>query len=680
MNVAGFEIPCTGISIPMPSSVNAGASPATAPPTFSKRSTSAGTAASSTDHEHDNGHDQQHAEDLLRKWKYDDELQLCSKTQKMNMNMNITRGDQDHSHIQNQNIIRKQMLRGQSNKSINSNRSTSTGTGTHTNREGDGDEHVNTSGDVYSSNFVLHGHHSPLKQQLQSSKKSKTKSKSKPKTKSKTKHTHVRHVSHPVVSTHKLELEREQVEQFPPDADYSISIDSTDDDDDNIGLNRNRSSNDVHGHSRARPGRIIDRSESFGNVSHISGLSADETHYEGSGYGHHSHGSGHGNVQGHGYYGHLRNGYTHGHSNSTGHIHGHGHGHRSPRSSHRVHPLLNPDPESGKMGKGRDFGDAFDHLIHGKDDSANGAGHAGANGRDKRSDPSGSSSGKGGGPGGHPTHYRVSSSSGRRTEKNLQRPTHLRAHTDTMALRGVYVPGNLHTKSKTLPAHATLRERIAKPQILQSRSTSNTVQSFSSTSTSGGNGKNGVVWNGQSMPTGAEYSHHNFHQQNQTQHPQQHNYHLHLPHVPSMGSGSGSYPSTTADTNEESSAANSASASNGSHQTQTSKLLGTRPRRCLHSPHTRSHSYGHGQSDDGGDNKSLSLQDVPEDDPSTKWNDAKSTDGKSVFSESTSTSMSGRKRVIKDEIKFIVTKFVPARLRKSRSKNVTLERSEGCLA
>mmetsp|Transcript_24418 Transcript_24418/g.36430 ORF Transcript_24418/g.36430 Transcript_24418/m.36430 type:complete len:186 (+) Transcript_24418:562-1119(+) len=89
MNVAGFEIPCTGISIPMPSSVNAGASPATAPPTFSKRSTSAGTAASSTDHEHDNGHDQQHAEDLLRKWKYDDELQLCSKTQKMNMNMNM---------------------------------------------------------------------------------------------------------------------------------------------------------------------------------------------------------------------------------------------------------------------------------------------------------------------------------------------------------------------------------------------------------------------------------------------------------------------------------------------------------------------------------------------------------------------------------------------------------------
>lgn len=261
----------------------------------------------------------------------------------------------------------------------------------------------------------------------------------------------------------------------------------------------------------------------------------------------------------------------------------------------------------------------------------------------------------------------------------------MRAHTDTMTMRGAYVQGNnmhlqlhLKSKSKALPAHATLRERIAKPQILQSRSTSNTVQSFSSTSTSGagagGNGKNGVVWNGQPMPGSDQqypqyyYSHH--HQQ----YPM-----TQLPHVPSAGSGS--YPSTNAaDSNEESTSSAAANSnSTSSYQTQTSKLLGSRPRRVYHS---RSHSMGHHSTgnNSNGNGDGLSLQDVPEDDPSTKWNDAKSTDGKSVLSGSTTTSKSVRGRVIKDEIKFIVTKFVPARLRKSKSKNITLERSEGCLA
>ena len=281
--------------------------------------------------------------------------------------------------------------------------------------------------------------------------------------------------------------------------------------------------------------------------------------------------------------------------------------------------------------------------------------------------------------------------------KNIQKPNHQRVQSDTMAFRpstagsngtnsgasSYYktAPTSTFSKSKNLPAHATLRERmstpsssgISKPQLLQVRSTSNTVQSLSSSSSnnnhyyndgsgghvsgSGGNG-GGMVWNGQPMING-------------------------LLTVPASGSGS-STNYVHADAIGE--GVSSSSSSYHKHHV----LLGTRQRRGYYpspnsnltsgkTPNDSNNNHNHNSNDD----KSTSLQDVPEDDPSTKWTDSKSMDGKSVLSGKSGTSavtIGQRKRVVKDEIKFIMTRFVPPRLRKGKNKKVNLERSEGCLA
>jgi hypothetical protein len=109
--------------------------------------------------------------------------------------------------------------------------------------------------------------------------------------------------------------------------------------------------------------------------------------------------------------------------------------------------------------------------------------------------------------------------------------------------------------------------------------------------------------------------------------------------------------------------------SNSSYVKRNTSLT-TRPRRRLHpSNPSKTDDY---------DEKS--LQDVPEGNTSTKWDDMKSVDERSALSSNSTPTSGQRKRVIKDEIKFIVTRFVPTRLRKSKlNKSVTLERSEGCL-
>lgn len=309
----------------------------------------------------------------------------------------------------------------------------------------------------------------------------------------------------------------------------------------------------------------LNRNESFGAASCISGLSADETHFD----------------DGRSY---RRNGDT-----------------------NRVHPLLHPrDTRALPAPKGRDFGDAFDHLI-----------------LDGQSNDEADNC------------YRTTNSTGSRRvypNKNTVRPKHMRVQSN------LEYRSNSHplTKPKHLPAHATLRERITivKPQILQSRSTSNTVHSSSSTSQSAasyvrhcatGRPIENIKIGGRSSSISS----------NVGGHSDIDGYHDELALNPGLR--------------------------------RHNELLGNRPRHNVHSQSTN-------RTLDGYDEKS--LQDVPEDDPSTKWNDAKSIDGRSVLSNASTTQ---RRRVIKDEIKFIVTKFVPARLRKGRNGSITLERSEGCL-
>lgn len=328
----------------------------------------------------------------------------------------------------------------------------------------------------------------------------------------------------------------------------------------------------------------IDRNESFGNSSIISGLSADDTLYSHEG----------------------KNINTGVRAVDVPHD-----------RRHRVHPLLKPKDKTGGIPKGRDFGNAFDHLV----DDLN----------DQELDEANNC-------------YRVTTASDRkrRHNGNVRKPQHLRSQSDTAAFRPkVYSQSpSQFMKSRTLPAHATLRERInrnaiPKPQLLQSRSTSNTV-SISSAGTSNGGGVDGVnhgVWNGQPVDNVR------------------------------VEDGQPIAHSSSVDNSETSTSSNSGYAKHNS-------LLGTRPRRRLHPNNPRV--------TDDYDEKS--LQDVPEGNASTKWDDMKSVDGRSVLSNNSTSTSGQRKRVIRDEIKFIVTRFVPSRLRKIKSnKSVTLERSEGCL-
>lgn len=312
----------------------------------------------------------------------------------------------------------------------------------------------------------------------------------------------------------------------------------------------------------------LNRNESFGASSCISGLSADETHFDD------------------------------------------GRSYKFNGDTNRVHPLLHPrDTRTLQAPKGRDFGDAFDHLI-----------------LDGQSNDEADNC------------YRTTNSTGSRRvyhNKNTVRPRHMRVQSN------LEYRSNSHplTKPKHLPAHATLRERITssnilKPQILQSRSTSNTVHSSSSTSQSaasyvrhGANGRpiENIKIGGRSSSLSS----------NGGGHSDNDGYHDELALNPGLR--------------------------------RHNELLGNRPRHNIHYQSTN-------RTLDGYDEKS--LQDVPEDDPSTKWHDARSIDGRSILSNASTTQ---RRRVIKDEIKFIVTKLVPARLRKGKNGSITLERSEGCL-
>lgn len=398
---------------------------------------------------------------------------------------------------------------------------------------------------------------------------------------------HLRHMSIPVVSHTDVD-HRQSFRDFER-APYAAHNE----------IYRQTGSNDDDSSSRNNASaEIIGRNESFGCSSCISGLSADETHFDDG---------------------------------------------RSVKSSdtsnqyrHRMRPLPESGNNDGDISKGRDFGNAFDHLI----------------GTDREFDDDLQNC------------YRVKTNTKQPKKKyynsSVQRPTHLRAQSDTMAYRPPTANSlssnyNMQYLKPKVPAHATLRERIStsnsnlpKPQILQTRSTSNTVQSNSTTSSTNNadntrNGGNGGVWNGQSDRLGNALS-----------------------SVPSVGTGSANFNSF--DPSEE--LTTSASYHNGYQKHN--ELLGTRQRRPFHTP-SNSRVYD--------DFEEKSLQDVPEDDPSTKWTDSKSTDGRSILSGASTAASGQRKRVVRDEIKFIMTRFVPARFRHMRSNNrsVTLERSEGCL-
>ena len=357
-------------------------------------------------------------------------------------------------------------------------------------------------------------------------------------------------------------------------------------------------------------------SESFEIASCISGLSADETHCDDS------------------------KSYKSNHSNSQ-----------------------------FKIPKGRDFGNVFNHLIHEpyqRDD-------------EHYYNINTSSS----------SHSRSSPRSTSHVKKQIRKPTHYRAQSDTMALhhhaygrqpshfqqqqqqqhqQQQHHPNNYppkyHKRKKSLPAHATLREQIIanhvfKPQLLQTRSTSlTTAQSQSTASSSCAANSTQPSTQPSSTITGIRRN-------------------------PSSGSG---ISNQSFEQSEDGTTTNSSSHSlNSTYYKQYNDLLGTRPRRKLHRPISNNQlSY---PSTEGEYTEDRSLQDVPEDDPSTNWNDSKSVDGsRSVLSKSTNGSIQdmtagtprSRKKV-KDEMKFILKKLIPARLMITRNTNVTLERSEGCL-
>mmetsp|Transcript_15138 Transcript_15138/g.17284 ORF Transcript_15138/g.17284 Transcript_15138/m.17284 type:complete len:604 (-) Transcript_15138:242-2053(-) len=311
--------------------------------------------------------------------------------------------------------------------------------------------------------------------------------------------------------------------------------------------------------------------------------------------------------------------------------------------------------------KGRDFGDAFDHLVKpDPDDESHCYRTTMSHGYRKH--------------GGHTSHgYSHNLMSAR------PKPLHNRAQSDTMAFRPRTQGSassthhyNVPTQPKTLSAHASLRDRLQlmkKPQILSSRSTSNTVQSSSNTSaTSTSNSVSastqpnpGVVWNGQPIdhivgcystpprPGARPYS----------------------SGIYSTGGALsiGSYPSLDPEdvfTSQGESASSTGGSGTGGYVMTQDGLLGTRQRRIFHSS-----APSRFQIFDEDDEEERSLKGVPENEQ----------DLRSIESTTSSTLTPGRRRkIIKDELKFMVKKFVPARVRKSnKNKSVTLERSDGCL-
>lgn len=290
----------------------------------------------------------------------------------------------------------------------------------------------------------------------------------------------------------------------------------------------------------------IQRTPSFGNGSCISSLSADET------VDHHQQ--------------HRQ------HRPPTGHVRVPNHNLSQNQHQHRSNHNQNR-----QIRRGRDFGNAFDHIVTAEDlltDDNDHHHHDDASNEDQFEELQvvnernevlsvGSygyrTSSRGGGSRSGASHGHIRS----QTRPNLlmspsSRPkavsSHMRTQSDTMAFRTRphtahgYNPGHGHHKnvpscssnmipmrqntmtSSTLPVHATLRETIAskrerdgsrllskaaKPQILQSRSTSLTLQnsstrsfgtttSYDLSSAAGANGGSGGVrgngtgvWNGQ---------------------------------------------------------------------------------------------------------------------------------------------------------------------------------------
>lgn len=398
---------------------------------------------------------------------------------------------------------------------------------------------------------------------------------------------------------------------------------------DNINTNPTMRQPSVASRSR-NASHAIKRNESYENSSVISGLSADETHCGDDGKSYKSNKSA----------SEL--------SASRGLVY-------QSHQSHHNHPLTKGHVRHGT--EGRDFGDAFDHLIHAPTEHH---------------------------------HYRNSPSQNHR-KRYSSKPAHHRSQSDTTALR--HPPSSSSTNyhlTKKLPAHATLREQltsanksssIPRPQILQSRSTSNTVQSLSSTSSSIAPDAfrncttqpvtHGVTTSSSGITTTTTTNG--------------------LRTVPSSGSGF-SHPSI-----EQSGDETTSSHSLNSYRKH-NELLGTRPRRKFnpssgggsassnptstnYNTSTTRNPHCHPSSNEDCDERS--LQDVPEGDPSTNWNDGRSLDGRSVLSSANgsarSTGTPRSRKKVKDELKFILKKLIPGKLLVRNIDNITLERSEGCL-
>lgn len=393
----------------------------------------------------------------------------------------------------------------------------------------------------------------------------------------------------------------------------------------------------------------IKANDSYDNASVISGLSADETHCD--------------------------DGKSYRSNKSKG----------EPSSNNNIIRNNRPKGHHVRHGtQGRDFGDAFDHLLYAPPESSSDMYYYYKNSPPPTSRKQYQ----------HHSHvkphrkkkYSSSSSSNHHRSQSDSVALHMRHHPSSSS------PNKYLLKKKPLPAHATLREQLASsttpsatkssssnipiPQLLQSRSTSNTVQSLSSTSSSCAADAFRIYAVQQHMtnPTGSN---------NNTTIPTTTTNGLRS--VPSHGSGL-SHPSSMEQSED---------GTTSSHSVY-HDLLGTRPRRKLHTPLSASSSVSSSNNNNTKHNPyneheecDKSLQDVPEDDPSTNWNDGRSVEGaRSVLSSAngsaksrrsrTSSSTPRSKKKVKDEMKFILKKLIPAKLY-MRHTNVTLERSEGCL-
>jgi len=283
--------------------------------------------------------------------------------------------------------------------------------------------------------------------------------------------------------------------------------------------------------------------------------------------------------------------------------------------------------------KGRDFGRVFDHLIkeEGEFEDAEIIRRVNSN----------TSSSTNNTPSRTKKYY----------DPRIQKPTHLRTQSDITAFSRSSHHHHNPQYLKHKPAHATLRERITsgnstlpRPQIIQDRSTSITAQSsLSSGNTDLALGNNGV-WNGQPLDN------------------------LRNGNGMAVAPPIGEY-SVCGKSEEEGEDITTL------YRKQQKELLGNRPRRQYRPNSAASTCIS-------GDVNEDRIHDGMNDDPlsiasGSRFNE----DGRSVFSGASTTS-GQRRRVVKDEIKFIMSRFVPAQLRKvlKNDKSVNLERSEeGCL-